>query len=462
MTPPLYDPTIERALVGMALIDGQAAQTVASISGCFEDKDAARVASVIRGVVDGGGHPSALIVGNALGGAQVDRDMLTDLIAESASIVFAEAPAEIVTRDWMRRETRRRAAEHIQRITANPTNLREQIAAMAADLDSISPMRTGGIKTLQQAVGAAVDQVSYTVETGHLPGVSTGWRSIDKWMRYPHRELSMIAARPSMGKSSFMIQSAVRIARAGHRVVLFSLEDSAETVGARHIWQETQLNQYTVRRDDYGRMLDVRDGADAGNLRIVDLGGLTIPHMRQLTREIERDIGGVDLIMIDHGGYIVHEGDNEVNRISRMTKYLVSWIKDGDAGPACAMAWQLSRGLVGRDDKRPTKSDLRGSGTLEEDARRLIFLHRDGYYQRDYETSDPKALEDAEVIIDKNSTGQTGTLRFKFRRSTNTFYEVDGSSEDTRPAQAKPAQPTARRSEPAPSWADGPEPEEWS
>lgn len=447
MTPPLHDPTIERALVGLALIDGETAQRVATIAGCFEDKDAARVARVIRDVVDGGAHPSPLIVGNALGGAQPDRDMLTDLIAESTGVVWAEAPADIVVRDWTRREARRRAQTWVQRITACDGDVRELLGAMAADIDSISPMRTGGIKTLQQAVGAAVDQVSYTVETGHLPGVTTGWRSLDKWVRYKRRELSMVAARPSMGKSSFMIQSAVRIARAGQKVVLFSLEDSAETVGSRHIWQETQLNQYTVRRDDYGRLLDVRDGADAGNLRIVDLGGMTIPHMRQLTREIEREIGAVDLVMIDHGGYIVYEGDNEVNRISRMTKYLVSWIKDGDAGPACLMAWQLSRGLTGRDDKRPTKSDLRGSGTLEEDARALVFLHRESYYQRDYETTDPKALEDAEVIIDKNSTGHTGTLKFKFRRSTNTFYEVEAE-----PNAQAPARPLPERQ--ARSWHD--------
>lgn len=452
MTPPLHDPVIERALVGLALIDGEAAQQVASISDCFEDKDAARVARVIRDVVDGGAHPTPLIVGNALGGSQPDRDMLTDLVSESTGIVFAEAPADIVRRDWTRREARRRATAWVQKITACDGDIRELLGAMAADIDGISPMRTGGIKTLQQAVGAAVDQVSYTVETGHLPGVSTGWRSLDKWVRYPRRELSLVAARPSMGKSSFMIQSAVRIARAGNRVVLFSLEDSAETVGARHLWQETQLNQYTVRRDDYGKLLDVRDGADSGALRIVDLGGLTIPHMRQLTREIEREIGAIDLVMIDHGGYISYDGDNEVNRISRMTKYLVSWIKDGDDGPSCLMAWQLNRGLTGRDDKRPTKADLRGSGTLEEDARRLLFLHRESYYQRDYETSDPKQVEDAEVIIDKNSTGHTGTIRFKFRRSTNTFYEVDGAA-DAQPARRPEPQAKTRR-DPAASWTD--------
>lgn len=437
MTPPLHDPVIERALVGLALIDGEAAQQVAAISECFEDKDAARVARVIRAVVDGGAHPSPMIVGNALGGSQPDRDMLTDLVAESSGVVFAETPADIVRRDWTRREARRRATTWVQRITACDGDIRELLGAMAADIDGISPMRTGGIKTLQQAVGAAVEQVSYTVETGNLPGVTTGWRTIDKWVRYPRRELSLVAARPSMGKSSFAVQSAVRIARAGQKVVLFSLEDGAETVGARHLWQETQLNQYTVKRDDYGRMLDVRDGADSGSLRIVDLGGLTVPHMRQLTREIEREIGKIDLVMIDHGGYIVYEGDNEVNRISRMTKYLVSWIKDGDDGPACLMAWQLSRALTGRDDKRPTQSDLRGSGTLEEDARRLLFLHRDAYYQRDYEASDPKQIEDAEVIIAKNSTGMTGTIPFKFRRSTNTFYEVGddhGAAPQTKPA----------------------------
>ena len=458
-TPPLHDPVIERALVGLALIDGETAQKVATIAGCFEDKEAKRVAGVIRDVVDGGAHPSALIVGNALGGTPEARALLTDLIGESTGIVWPEAPAEIVTRDWTRREALRRSQKWAQRIVTADGDVRELLGAMAADIDSISPMRTGGIKTLQQVVSAAVEQVSYTVETGHLPGVSTGWRSIDKWMRYKRRELSMVAARPSMGKSSFLIQSAVRIAKAGHKVALFTLEDAAETVGSRHIWQETQLNQYTVRRDDYGKLLDVRDGADSGNLRIVDLGGLTIPHMRQLTREIEREIGRLDLVMIDHGGYIVFDGDNEVNRISRMTKYLVSWIKDGDDGPACLMAWQLNRGLAGREDKRPTKADLRGSGTLEEDTRGLIFLHREGYYQRDYGTTDPKALEDAEVIIDKNSTGHTGTLKFKFRRSTNTFYEVDAA--DERPTPSKPTPPATRR-EPVPSWADGPEPEEWA
>lgn len=435
---PLFDVEIERSLVASALIDGEAAQIVADVANCFEDKDARKVAQVIEALVRGGMRTDPLTVQNALGGGQQASDLVTDLLTRAADVVSADTHAAIVQRDWQRREARRTVERHMTGILNKPDNISEQIAAMAAALDNISPLRAGtGMRTLGQVVTKALGNVERLVETGETSGISTGWKSLNRWFKYPVGELSIVGARPSMGKSSFVLDSLKRMGREGVKAVLFSLEDGEDTIGERSLWQETQLNQYTVRkhveREGYGRLLDVRDNLEGLPVRVFDLGGLTVPAMRQLAREARRDLGGLDIVLIDHGGHIVYDGgSNEVERIGRMLKTLVAWIKDEEL--ACLMAWQLSRDVAKRDVKRPTMTDLRDSGHLDQDARRIFFLHSEAYYKRTAEN--PKTgvgTEDMEIIIDKNTSGSVAIVPFKFNRSTMSFYEVDRHATDSLP-----------------------------
>lgn len=429
MTPiALHDPEIERSLVGAALIDQEAAQAVADVAGCFADDGAAKVARVVEALVRGGMSTDTLTVQNALGGGPDAVALVADILTGSVNVISAQTHAAIVQRDWQRRTARKTIERHMQGILAKPGNVSEQLAALAADLDNIVPMRNAaGMRTLGQVIGRALANVEHMVDTGELSGVSTGWASLNRYMRYPVGELAIIGARPGMGKSSFLLQSAKLMARQGVRVALFSLEDGEDTIGERYLWQETGLNQYTVRRhvsqSGYDKLLDVRDQLDGLPMRVFDLGGLTVPAMRQLSREARRDMGGLDIVLIDHGGHIVYEGGNNDNeRIGRMLKGLISWIKDDNL--ACAMAWQLSRDVARRDAKRPTLTDLRDSGHLDQDARRAIFLHSDAYYKRtrDAPVTGP---EEFEVIVEKNTSGSTAVLPFRFNRATTTFYEVD-------------------------------------
>lgn len=428
---PLVDPTIERAYVGLALIDGEAAQRVATIAQCFGDGGARRVALAIADVVASGQHPAEKIVANALGGTDADRALVVALIGESSGIGFGDAPADIVVRDWMRREAKTRAERHMRDIMSGEVgDVQAALNAFSADIERISPARTGGIMSLSDAVHEAGEALMLRAQTGRIAGVPTGNRWLDTildgWLR---GGLSIFAARPGMGKSSWWAQHLVEMGRQGVKALLFSPEDSADTIGARLIAQGAKINKYTATAGDAGRIAEVRDSLAGLPIRICDLAGMTVPQMRQVAREQARELGGLDCVVIDHGGYILNDGvDNVVDRIGQTNKRLAAWAREDEL--AMVMVWQLKRATAERADKFPELPDLRDSGHLEQDARAVVFIHRPAYYEHGKDTSsrDPQT---AHIVVAKNNSGAIGSRAYTFVPGEMRYYEQ--SPTDTLP-----------------------------
>ena len=241
---------------------------------------------------------------------------------------------------------------------------------------------------------------------GKVSGVPTGYHELDNLLTGLHGgELILIGARPSMGKTSFAINLAQYAAvKAGKTVAVFSLEMPREQIAMRMLCTEASVDMQSVRRgliDDDGwmRLTDALGPLASCHLYLDDTAGLSPSQLRSRCRRLMAE-HGLDLIVIDYLQLMAADGrhDNrqqEVSEISRTLKLIALELKV----PLIACA-QLSRANAQRQDKRPMLSDLRDSGSIEQDADVVMFLHREDYYNPD--TPDKNV---AEVIVQKQRNG---------------------------------------------------------
>lgn len=284
------------------------------------------------------------------------------------------------------------------------------------------------------------DLANRSEHRGELSGVDTGYQSInDLTYGWQAGDLIVVAARPSIGKTAFVLNTSIAAARAGKRVALFSLEMRRRQLEYRILSTLsgvllTRLISGYETEADFALMADATEAMAALPIAIDDRGGQSAWDIRSACRR-QRAEAGLDLVIIDYvqlmPGTIERRGANrneEVTDISRRIKALA----DECSVPILLLS-QLNRGGEGRADKRPILSDLRESGALEQDADLVCFLHRRNH--RESGTTN--------FIIEKQRNGPTGTVNLTFNRDTQTF--IDGGEDPPLPLPAeKPARPPRR------------------
>lgn len=254
---------------------------------------------------------------------------------------------------------------------------------------------------------------------GGVSGVPTGFYSLDNLLTGLHGgELILVGARPSMGKTSFAINMATNAMRKGKKVAVFSLEMPREQIAMRMLCGEARINMQSVRKgllrdEDWMKLARTLAPMAASEMYIDDTSGLTPGQLRSRCRRLMME-HGLDMIVVD---YLQLMGsDNkaesrqvEVSEISRSLKAIAQELKV----PLVACA-QLSRANEkrGGNSLRPMLSDLRDSGSIEQDADVVMFLHREAYYKRNEPDAQPDNI--AEVIVAKQRNGPLGTVKLAF------------------------------------------------
>jgi replicative DNA helicase len=270
-----------------------------------------------------------------------------------------------------------------------------------------------------------------------VTGLATGFTDLDRMTSGLQKgELIIIAARPSMGKTALAINIAQNSAvRHGAIVAIFSLEMNKESLLRRMLASQASVDQRRLQtgflgRDEQQKLQEALGLLVESHIFIDDSAGASIAEMRAKARRLKQTAGALDLIMIDYlqlmsaslpgGGRKGYE--NRVQEVSAISRGLKAMAKELQV-PVVALS-QLSRNSERRDDKRPMLSDLRESGSIEQDADVVAFIHREAYYNRDEEMSkDEKAK--SEVIIAKQRNGPTGTVHMHFNSEFTRFEGVD-------------------------------------
>ncbi len=307
---------------------------------------------------------------------------------------------------------------------------------------------TSTVHPLKEVLTVTFKKLSEAKKRGDgVTGLATHFNDLDRMMSGLHPgELVIVAARPGMGKTSFVMNIAVNVARsqrvlmpgpgesgygsepvdvAGQGVVVFSLEMPSEQVAVRMLCSEARVELGKLRggfttADDWRQLTGAASGLSNMPIWIDDSPGITILELRAKVRRIKAErekrqqenpnASGLGLVVIDYlqlmrGRPNAQSREQEISEISRGLKELAKELEV----PVIALS-QLNRGVEGRNDKRPMLSDLRESGAIEQDADAIIFIYREDYYQREV-TSDAGV---SELILSKQRNGPTGTVKVRF------------------------------------------------
>ena len=295
-------------------------------------------------------------------------------------------------------------------------------------LNVVKNRKTGEFKPIQEALTQAQTNLEKLSESGgEITGIPSGFYDLDKVTTGFHEnEFIILAARPGMGKTAIVLNIVVNVAMATKKnVAIFNLEMDAEQLAMRMISSAGQIDGYKLRtgkleHNDWKRVNEAISQLAETNIKIDDTPGITIGEIRAKCRRLASSEKGLALIVIDYLQLVsttskyAGNRQQEVAEISRALKTLALELKV----PIIACA-QLSRAVEGREDKRPLMSDLRESGSIEQDADIVAFLYRDDYYNKEARMDDNNSV--VEFIIGKTRNGQTKTVELLFKKNTSTF-----------------------------------------
>ena len=317
----------------------------------------------------------------------------------------------------------------------------------------------GGFLSFGNALKEAVDVASRAFQRdGHLSGLATGLNDLDTMMGgLQPSDLIVLAGRPGMGKTALATNIAYNVAAAyrsqtkpdgsiealdGGVVGFFSLEMSAEQLATRILAEQTEIPSYKIRRGDISESDFDKLAAGAQIMQIIplyidDTGGISIAQLRARARRLKRQ-RGLDFMVVDYlqllTGSSNKASQGRVQEITEITTGLKALAKEL-AVPIMALS-QLSRQVESRDDKRPQLSDLRESGSIEQDADVVMFVFREEYYLKNkepkegteewfkWDTDLKAAAGTAEVIIGKQRHGPTGTVKVAFEAQYTRFSSL--------------------------------------
>lgn len=371
---------------------------------------------------------------------------LAEAVPTAANVSYY---AKIVHDKALSRRLINTATKIINDSYADDGKIEDQLDHAEQEIMAVSENRNQtGFQSINEVLQQSFDHVSeLSKQDSDITGLSTGYRQLDEMTTGLHPdELVIIAARPAVGKTAFVLNIAQNVATSTDKTVaIFSLEMGAESLVNRMLCAEGNINANHLRTgqldpDEWESLFVATGALSKTSIYIDDTPGIKVAEIRARCRRLQKEKGNLGLIVIDYLQLI--EGSNPDNRqqeVSEISRQLKKLAKELEV-PVIALS-QLSRGVEQRQDKRPVLSDIRESGSIEQDADIVSFLYRDDYYEHDEDDGDDNDqqgqpqddgsnLSEVEVIIEKNRSGPRGTVKLLFAKSYNKFTSVSYVPED--------------------------------
>jgi len=355
------------------------------------------------------------------------QSYLIQLTNNTPTALYAEVYARIVQRTAIRRRLME-TADHIKMLAIDEERpIEEVIEEAESHLFNVSDTQMKrDFVPMWEALSEYYDRIeALLLQRGGAIGVPSGFRDIDHLLGgFQKSDLVVFAGRPGMGKTSFLLTTAMNAARVGARVAIFTMEMGVEQMVQRMVAMETGINVQKLRLANINAQEAARFTEAAGrisNLHIFidDTPGLNPMEMRTKCRRLSHE-HGLDLVMVDYM-QLMNAGkgyeNNRVQEISFISRSLKEMAREFNI-PVISAA-QLSRAVEQRQDKRPVLSDLRESGSIEQDSDIVMFLYRDEVYNEATEFPNQ-----ADIIVAKHRNGPTGTVQLYFEKRLTKFMDA--------------------------------------
>ncbi|GHE56865.1 replicative DNA helicase [Camelimonas fluminis] len=458
----------EMALLGAIMINNDAYYRVSDFLNAphFHIEAHRRIYEVASQLIRAGKIATPITMKTFLQGLDIGEmtiaQYMARLAAEATTIINAEHYGRAIYDLAIRRELIAVGSDMVNLAYDAPVEAapRDQIEEAERKLYALAETGRydGGFMPFGNALTEAIDMAAAAFKrAGKLSGISCGLTDLDQKMGGLQRsDLIILAGRPAMGKTSLVTNIAFNVAKAwkaerrqdgvlesvnGGVVGFFSLEMSAEQLANRIIAEQSGVASYKIRRgdlqeDEFIRIADAAREMQSLPLYIDQTGGISIAQLTARARRLKRQ-RGLDLLIVDYLQLLTgssKKGDNRVQEMTEITTGMKALAKELQV-PIIALS-QLSRQVESRDDKRPQLSDLRESGSIEQDADVVLFVYRDEYYLK---MKEPKpgseehfkwqgemdqAHGKAEVIIGKQRHGPTGTVQLAFEAEITRFSNL--------------------------------------
>lgn len=361
----------------------------------------------------------------------------TPYLAEIASIVPTAANVEYYSKIVEERSILRKLIQTATDIASkgyqeadNVPNLLDE--AERSILEVSEKRSRSGFVSIESVLRDTINNIDDLFQNDDdITGISTGYKMLDQMTAGLHEdELIILAARPGVGKTAFALNVAQNIGtKTDENVAIFSLEMGAEQLVNRMLCAEGTINASNLRtgqltEEEFEKLFVAMGSLSKANIYIDDTPGIRTAEIRAKCRRLKQEKGNLGLIVIDYLQLIEGTGkesrQQEVSEISRQLKKLAKEL----SVPVIALS-QLSRSVEQRQDKRPILSDLRESGSIEQDADIVAFLYREDYYRNEDDEEEEQVDENVvEVILEKNRSGARGTCKLLFIKEYNKFSSM--------------------------------------
>ncbi len=364
-------------------------------------------------------------------------EYLTEIINCVPTAANVDYYLKIVEEKFLRRALIETATKIAGDGFGSTDNIGDILDEAEKQMQSVIKNRMGTeFRTIQDVLfKAQADLEELSKQKGEITGIPTGFYDLDRITKGLHpNELIIIAARPAMGKTAFALNLAVNMAiNSKKTVALFNMEMGAEQLINRMFASVGQIDMGKLitgklEHQDWKRVNESISRLADTKMFIDDTPGMTVSEIRAKCRRLANSSDGLDVVIIDYlqlisgGSKYAGQRQQEVSEISRSLKTMALEL----GIPVIALA-QLSRSVEGREDKRPLLSDLRESGSIEQDADIVSFLYRDDYYNK--EAAIDEYTSNSEFIIAKHRNGPTATVDLIFKRNTSSFFSKERDSE---------------------------------
>ncbi|UFJ40424.1 replicative DNA helicase [Brevibacillus humidisoli] len=353
---------------------------------------------------------------------------LTNLASAVPTAANVEYYARIVEEKALLRRLIRTATQIANDGYTREDDVGEIIADAERYILELSQNRnSGGFIPIRDVLMETYERIEFLSQRrGEVTGIPSGYPDLDKMTSgFQRSDLIILAARPSVGKTAFALNVAQNVAaRAGESVAIFSLEMAASQLVQRMLCAEGNIDAQKMRtgwleEDDWQKLTMAIGTLGKAPIYIDDTPGITVQDIRAKCRRLQAE-RGLGMILIDYL-QLIHgrgRGENRQQEVSEISRTLKGIARELNV-PVIALS-QLSRSVEQRQDKRPMMSDIRESGSIEQDADIVAFLYRDDYYNRESESNNT-----VEVIIAKQRNGPTGTVELAFLKEYNKFVSLD-------------------------------------
>ncbi|MFR4177679.1 MAG: replicative DNA helicase [Lacticaseibacillus paracasei] len=367
---------------------------------------------------------------------------ITDLVAATPIASNVVYYAKIV----QQKSTLRKLISAAQNIASRSYTEQDDVEGLVEDaerqiMDVSENRNQAGFKQIKDVLNQAMAQIDQLYQNDQaITGLPTGFRDLDKITTGLHEdEMIILAARPAVGKTAFALNIAQNVGtKTDKSVAIFSLEMGAEQLVNRMLCSEGSIDANHLRtgqlnEEEWQNLIIAMGSLSKAKIYMDDTPGIRMAEIRAKCRRLAREQGDLGLIIIDYLQLIEGSGqENRQQEVSAVSRQLKKLAKELHV-PVIALS-QLSRGVEQRQDKRPVLSDIRESGSIEQDADIVAFLYRDDYYrdaEGDEDDDDQGGNDDGddnvgevEVIIEKNRSGPRGTVKLLFVKSYNKFTNI--------------------------------------